>query len=178
MVPNFVTVEENQMAVFNCTYSCDVMKEHSHNVYWHVGDVRNSRGFFYRTASLFSKRTGLYVEAEDMSTCDKNLGGTIKHQLRINASSLARWNATAVQCVAVRTNAKQVDFYSHFALLIVTPKKMSATGAPAPTTKMIAERMETTTGTTEMIETTMIKEGDESSKFIEFLMNGQHIHCQ
>ena len=168
VVPNFAVVEENQMAVFDCYYSCDVMKIHSHNVYWHVGDVQEFRGFTYRTAFLFTRKTGLQVETEDLTTCDENLNsGTIRHQLRINASSSARWNATAVQCVAVRSNVKQVDFYSPFSLMIVKPKE-AATEAPTVTTERLVttEQSEAAEEATE--EATETKGEDrQNSKFIE-----------
>ena len=165
VVPNFVTVEENQIAVFDCYYSCEVLKMHSHNAYWHVGDVERYRGFTYRTASLFTRKTGLHVETKDLSTCDENLSGTVRHQLKINASSSARWNATAVQCVALRTHVDQVDFYSHFALMIVTPRKNPVPEAP---TTEITDGIEATT-TTEVMDLTKTKEEKSTnSKFMSY----------
>ncbi len=120
--PNYVFVHENQMAVFNCYYSCDVMERHSHTVYWHIGDVLKSRGFSSRRARKFTRKTGLYVEAEDLSTCTDKCNGTVWHQLRINATSSARWNKTAIQCVALRSHPAQIDFYSIYGLLFVNPK--------------------------------------------------------
>ena len=156
--PNFATVEENQIAVFDCYYSCEVLKIHSHSVYWHVGDVKRFRGFTYRTAFLFTRKTGLHVETKDLSTCDENLSGTVRHQLKINASSSARWNATAVQCVALRTHVDQVDFYSYFALMIVTPRKNPVPEAP---TTEITDGIETTT--TEAMDSTKTKEENSIS---------------
>lgn len=121
--PNYVFVKENQMAVYNCSYSCEVMRENSHGVFWHIGDVLDFRGFTSRMARKFTRKTGLYVEVEDLSTCDENRNGTIIHQLRINATSAARWNRTPVQCVAVSTNAKENDFYSPYGLLFITPEE-------------------------------------------------------
>lgn len=120
--PGYAIVNENEMAVFNCSYTCKTTISNSHTTSWHVGDVLNSRTFAHWKPAKFIRKTGLYVEVKDFSNCDKYGNGLVIHQLRINASSASRWNKTAVQCIAVRADEEsETDFYSAFSLMFVVP---------------------------------------------------------
>ena len=121
LTPNYVSVTENETAVFNCSYSCEASISNSHTTWWQVGDVRKSRGFSNRRTKKFIKKTGLHVEVKDLSNCDSSGNGHIVHQLRINASSALEWNRTTIQCVAVRLIETEIDIYSSYGLMFVDP---------------------------------------------------------
>ena len=121
LTPNYVSVTENETAVFNCSYSCKASMLNTHTTWWQVGDVRKSRGFSNKKTEKFIHKTGLQVEVKDISNCDSAGNGQIIHQLRINASSAIEWNKTTIQCVAVRLNEVEIDIYSSYGLMFVDP---------------------------------------------------------
>lgn len=115
--PTDVTVNQSHYAVFNCSYNCRNLP--SHSIVWSVGGLPE-RFFAGTLASGFIDRSGLFVEIEDMSvtTC-ANGGQRAIEQLRINASSAALYNRTAVQCIALPTGGGITTFYSAYSIMLI-----------------------------------------------------------
>jgi hypothetical protein len=122
--PSDITVDAGQYALFNCKYSCDAKR--SHTLFWLVGDLPiNQRTFLRGKLQRFMDRSGLHVEVEDKSSCERNDGGQAIEELRITANSTL-YNKTSVQCVAYATSPNDLSFYSAYSLMIV-----NAPGEPA-----------------------------------------------
>lgn len=116
--PSDVKINESQIAIFRCNYSC--MAQFTHTMVWLVGDQPiRQRFFFMNTADSFSARSGLHVEVRDLTSCP---GSYVLQELRINASSAQLFNRTAVQCFASRISQDHLDFYSPYGIMLVNEK--------------------------------------------------------
>ena len=95
-----VKINESGIAEFNCSYNC-VDADQTYTIFWFVGDGIPEKRFFLRgTEAGFTANTGLHVDVENISTCDRQSKRVVE-RLRIIGSSAELYNRTAVQCLAV-----------------------------------------------------------------------------
>ena len=136
--PSDVKINESQIAIFRCNYSC--VAQFTHTMVWLVGDQPiHQRFFFMNTADIFSARSGLHVEVRDLTSCP---GSYVLQELRINASSAQLFNRTAVQCFASRISQDHLDFYSPYGIMLVNEKGKgyNDVGVPAVHSKPIMQK--------------------------------------
>ena len=119
--PGLARVLQNNLAVFNCSYSCTIRTNRTHTISWLVGDV-NERLLVRGNEHVFTARSGLQVEVKDMSSdCppDTKQPAMAIEQLIINGTSAELFNRTAVQCVAIPRSEDVATIYSSYSVMLI-----------------------------------------------------------
>lgn len=122
--PGLERVLQNNLAVFNCSYSCTIRTNRTHTISWLVGDAQllNERLLVRGGEQEFTARSGLQVEIKDMSSeCPTNTAEPAMaiEQLIINGTSAELFNRTAVQCFGIPRGQDITAIYSSYSLMLI-----------------------------------------------------------
>ena len=126
--PNLQQINLYDYALFNCTYDCTHAQLYT--LYWLVGAAPRflDRSFVKGQEHKFTATSGLSVLVEDIDTCRSRFTKVGVQQLRINGSSVERYNRTAVQCAGVPTSPDSKIIFSSYSIMLVNSPVISDEG--------------------------------------------------